>query len=463
MLAPPTAREQVPLRDEDLLEFFVRGERPDRSQHKIGTEQEKFGVALAGGIAPIEYQAHVLEVFEALIDRFGWQPATDRGTSGEIVALERNHQFITLEPGGQLELSGRPLTTLHETCRELDEHKRELTTVSEPLGIAWMAAGFHPFATREQVHWMPKGRYVVMRDYLPTRGTRGLDMMLRTCTVQANFDYANEKECGNRFRIALALGSIVAVMFANSPYIEGKHTGVRSARSLVWSDVDPDRCGIPAFAFASTDFSYGAYVRWALEIPMFFVKRGGIYHPHHATFREYMAHGFTDPQGRHHVATYEDWKHHLSTLFPEVRLKPYIEVRGADSVASEFVCALPALWKGILYDDDACEQAWALLDTLDYAERLALWDEARQAGFDSPRVHALCKQVLTISHRALERSNVCDSHGRNEARFLAPIMELVDAKRTPADRALARLGNAPGTDRQARQKYHEQFYFAGAR
>ncbi|MCA9683727.1 MAG: glutamate--cysteine ligase, partial [Myxococcales bacterium] len=360
---------------DELVRWFEKARRPD--SHLIGTEQEKFGVALDehGVLAPVRYREHVLPTLEALRDRFGWKEGKDRGVHGELIALERDGASITLEPGGQLELSGAPLPTVHHTCGEFSQHYDELHAVAEPMGVAWLACGFHPFATRDEIDVMPKGRYEVMRAYLPTRGDMALDMMFRTCTVQANFDYKDEAQCGRRLRLMLGVSALITALFANSPYREGKYAGFRSLRSATWERVDPDRCGLLPFVFEG-EFSWAHYVDWALDVPMFFVKRDGRYNPYHVPFRRFLAEGFRDGEGRLHRATQGDWELHLSTLFPEVRIKPFIEIRGADSVGSRTVCALPALCKGLMYDDDARDGAWELVRDLSFEQRMEQWSRA---------------------------------------------------------------------------------------
>jgi glutamate--cysteine ligase len=299
-----------------------------------------------------------------------------------------------------------------------------------------------------------------MRAFLPTRGSRGLDMMLRTCTVQANFDYASEAQCGQRLRLAMGVSALTTALFANSPYREGEDRGLASLRSDNWTDVDNSRCGLLPLAFDG-EFTYERYAEWALDVPMFFIRRGGRYLPHHAPFREYMRAGL-EVNGVHHRATRGDWELHLSTLFPEIRLKPYLEVRGCDSVGSKFVCALPALWKGILYDDDAGQAAWELVQDLEFAERQALWAECRGPGMRSPRVQRLCAALLAVARQGLERQDVRDSKGRTEARFLDGLEALVASGRSPADLAREALGPAPGRDAAARRAFARQFHFAGA-
>jgi glutamate--cysteine ligase len=472
--APPPSGEPELTRAR-ILEFFTSAARPDRASHLIGTELEKFGVVRTGGgdrWRPVSYEGEIAAILSALCEGYGWSPASDRGVSGEIIALERDGASITLEPGGQLELSGAPLRNVHETCAEFTQHYRELHAVSQPLGVAWLTAGFHPWARREDVNWMPKGRYHVMREYLPTQGTRGLDMMLRTCTVQANFDYADETNAGVRFHIALLLGPLITALFANSPLAEGRTGELRSQRAEVWTDVDPTRCGWPPLGRSPTDFSFERYADWALDAPMFFVKRDGRYHPHHPPFREFMAAGFTAPDGTRHRATYADWVLHASTVFPDVRLKPYIEVRTADAVGSTYLCALPALWKGLLYDETAGLEIAARVHqqyghTPDgYADYGRI---ARTVGTADPQLREIGLAAIEAATRSLERMAVLDRKGRSEARFLAPLREATAAGRSPGSEALARMlallpGRdvvEPGTDGDARDAAVAAFHFAG--
>ncbi len=451
-----------PLTREALLEVFTNAERPDPSTHLIGTELEKVGVFMppdGGPPQPVNYTDHVLPTLRGLADQFGWSAGSDRGTGGEIVELVRDGASITLEPGGQLELSGAPLHNVHETCAEFSQHYDELHAVSQPLSLAWMAVGHHPWATRDEINWMPKGRYQIMRRYLPTRGGRALDMMQRTCTVQANLDYASEQQCATRFRLANAMAPVLTALFANSPYLEGRSAARASIRSEVWLDVDPDRCGVPRFAFES--FSYERYVDWVLDVPMFFVKRDGIYHAHHRTFRQFMDEGFTDPNGTTHRANAKDWFLQMSTVFPEVRLKPHIEFRSADAVGSRHVCALPALVKGILYDEDAAGQAWEHLSGFTYEERLELWREAIEQGLRSDRLRGIARVLLDLSRTALDRMNIRDDKGRTEARFIDRLEPLVDRGLTPGFEVMEAVGEAPGRDAQGRRALVRGFHFAG--
>jgi glutamate--cysteine ligase len=285
-------------------------------------------------------------------------------------------------------------------------------------------------------------------------------MMLRTCTVQANFDFRSEAECGRRLRTAAGVAPLVTAMFANSPLRDGTRTGLQSTRSMVWTEVDPDRCGLQPFFFESP-FAFEKYVDWALQVPMFFVKRDGRYHAHHVTFAAFLEHGFVAPDGTRHEALWKDWVLHLSTLFPEVRLKPYIEFRSADAVPSRFVCALPALLKGILYDDDAVDAAWELVDALPFEERVQLWHEAAKHGLRSDRIRAKATRLCTLARDALERLDIRDSKGRTEARFLDPVDDLLAHGRSPADDLIDALGSLDGGSAEGQRAIVRAGYFAG--
>jgi glutamate--cysteine ligase len=250
-------------------------------------------------------------------------------------------------------------------------------------------------------------------------------------------------------------------LFANSPYVEGRDTGLRTARSTVWTDVDGDRCGVPPFVFDATSFSFEQYVDWALAVPMFFVKREGTYHPHHATFAEFMRDGFVAPDGTPHHATWGDWITHLSTVFPEVRLKPYIEFRSADAVGSRHVCGLPALLTGILYDDDAAGEAWELLGGADAQARAEMWFDARHAGLSAPALQQHAVKLVELARAGLERRNILDDRGRTEARFVDSLATLAASGRTPADLVLADVGANPGRGPEGQRRLARSFYFAG--
>jgi glutamate--cysteine ligase len=458
--APDVA--QQPLQPTDLAAFFARAVKPHTADHRVGTEFEKFGLARSGDrLEPVEFHRHVEPILHELVARFGWAPGPTRGAGGEYVELLRDGASITLEPGGQLELSGRPQANIHDTAQEMLAHQRELDAVSEPRGVCWITAGFHPFATRDEIHWVPKPRYAIMREYLPTRGDQALDMMLRTCTIQANFDYGSEADCGEAFRLGLALSPLVAAMFANSPHVEGRRGPTRSVRGGVWSNVDPDRCGLPRWA-VTEPFSFERYAEWALDIPMFFIERDERLLPTHGTFRTFLRDGLVDASGVRHAATRGDWALHLSTLFPEVRLKPFIEVRSADAGGLAAATELPALWKGLLYDGDARATALELVGNHSYEDLQALGDEARVAGLRSPRIAAACNRLAAAASEGLERQGRRDGQGRSEAIFLEDLRKRLSQGRCPADAVLLATGDHPGRDAPGRLRLARAHWFAGA-
>lgn len=430
--------ESVPLVSLDsLLEPFHAAEKP-RARWRIGTEAEKVGVHADG--APLRYDrpGGIAEILADLVARHGWREEREH-EGGPVIALGRGEASITLEPGGQLELSGAPLRTIHETCGEFQQHLRELSDVSSRLGIVWLGLGFHPFARREELDFVPKLRYGVMREYLPTRGAYGLDMMLRTCTVQANLDYESEADAIRKLRVGLRLQPIVTAMFANSPFVEGRATGERSHRARVWTDVDPDRSGLLEFAWRDGPMGYRDYVEWALDVPMFLVKRDGVIVRNTGqTFRRFLADGW---QGIR--ATREDWILHLNTLFPEARLKRTIEMRGADSVPTEFLCALPALWKGLLYDEAALHRAEALASRVGFEDaqraRLDIADRALRAKLGGRDLAEWADDLLAIAEDGLARIGHLDAHGRDERIHLARLASLVRSGKSPADALLERI------------------------
>ncbi len=435
MSAPQTIPESTPLIEgvDDLVETFRRGEKP-ADRFRVGMEHEKIGLD-ASTLEPIPYFGQ--RGIEAVLRRgevLGFEPLEE---DGHIVGLARDGTSVTLEPGGQLELSGAILHNNHETCRELTEHAFLAHGIGDELGIVWIGGGHHPFARRQAVPWMPKARYRVMRDYLPRRGQRALDMMQLTCTVQANFDYASEEDMVRKMRAALSVTSLVSALYANSPLREGKPTGWVSERQRIWLDVDPDRTGLCPFVF-DEDFGYRRWVEWALDVPMFFLRRGGktLGGICGTPFRRFLEEGFEGH--RAHVGDFED---HLTTLFPEVRLKGYIEVRGADGCRRELNCALPALWKGILYDAEACAAATELMADTDPATREALRRAVARDGLQAVvgevRVLERARELLHISAEGLRRQAALDENGRDERVYLDPLAELVEAGESPGHRLLA--------------------------
>lgn len=432
-----TSTHDTPIRGiDDLLAPFHAGEK-DPSAFAIGTEAEKPGVRADGTAIPYEGDAGVRTVLERLAARYGWTPEAEY-EGGPLLALTRDRASVTLEPAGQLELSGAPLRTIHETALELRTHLDEVASVSADLDIAWLGIGFHPFATHAELPWVPKLRYGVMREYLPTRSPTGLDMMRRTSTVQANLDYASEADAIRKLVVLLRLGPALTAMFANSPFVERTATGEVSHRAHVWVHMDPDRSGLLPFAWRDRT-TFRDYVEWALDVPMFLVKRGERIVPNTTqTFRQFMRDG---KDGL--AATATDWETHLNTLFPEVRLKRYIEVRGADAQSEAMCLALPAFVKGLLYDAVALDRAEAL------ASRIALDDATRarpaiardglRATIGRRSVQAIAEEAVSIAHDGLARIAHLDAEGADETRYLAPLRSLVAKGESPADVLRARV------------------------
>lgn len=424
---------------DELLVPFHEAIKPEE-QHRIGAEAEKFGVDTATG-APLPYEGarSVLTVMEALVERHAWQPESET-PGGPLIALLRAGASITLEPGGQLELSGAPLENVHQICSEMSGHLAELRDISNELGIMWLGVGFHPFAAQADLPWVPKQRYAIMKRYLPTRGEHGLDMMRRTATVQANYDYSSEEAALRALRVSLRLSPVVTAIFANSPFYEGRLFGGRTFRARVWLSVDPDRQGLVG-PVLERGRRFLDYVEWALDAPMFLIKRGNeVIENTGQSFRSFMKHGFRGAR-----PTQRDWETHLNTLFPEVRLKRTLEVRGADSLPGSLICALPALWTGILYDARALAEAEELTRDFTAAEleslRPAIAERALAATWRGAPLADLAQRVLTIASGGLERRARLNKNGKDERVHLARIAALVERGLCPADVLVEGLGN----------------------
>jgi glutamate--cysteine ligase len=425
---------------DDLLRPFHESCKP-RSEFRIGTEAEKFGVlADTGEPLPFEGERSVRRVLAELQTRFGWL-ADREYAEGDVIALHRDAGSITLEPGGQLELSGAPFPTTHATCREFRRHMGELREICEPLGIVWLSLGFHPFARLPELPRVPKFRYGIMEKYLPTRGSRGLDMMFRTCTVQANLDYSSEADAVRKLRVSLALQPITTAMFANSPCYEGRLGTRLSERADVWLHMDPDRTGLLPFAW-DRDMSFQKYVEWALDAPMFLIKRGAHVFPNtHQTFRTFMREG---SEGQR--ATQGDWKTHLNTLFPEARLKNTLEMRGADAQPTDLICALPSLWKGLLYDDQALDQAERLISPLTPANLEAARDdiarEALGARLLGRPLQEWSIEVARIASDSLDRQARKNEKGESESVHLSRLISQIVEGKTAASIVRSRVQGA---------------------
>ncbi len=421
---------------DELLSIFHEAIKPVE-RFRVGAEMEKFGV-FADGL-PLQYEGDsgVLALMKELAATKGWKAEAEM-EGGPLLALLKDGASITLEPGSQFELSGAPLETCHQICAEFRGHLAELAYFSARHGIKWLGLGFHPFATREQFTMVPKQRYPVMRDYLPTRGSMALDMMLRTSTVQANYDYLSEEDAMLKMRVALKLSPLTTALFANSPFVEGKPFGGKSMRAKVWLDVDNDRSGLVP-ALWKKNATFVDYVEWALDIPMFMFKRDGQKVGNTGqTFRSFWKSGY---QG--YKPNLTDWKTHLNTLFPEVRLKNTIEVRGADSQGAKLACTLPALWAGIFYDTKALAEVDAL--TADWtheevaASRKEVWSKALQTRFRGATLQPIAEKVLEIAAGGLDRRNFLSPSGKTERAHLTRMEELVSKGQCPADALLEGL------------------------
>lgn len=424
---PITGRDQ-------LVQTIAEGEKP-KSQWRIGTEHEKFGFRLDDLRPPTFDGERGIQALLTGLTRFGWEPVLENGNT---IALLRDNASVSLEPAGQLELSGAALETLHQTCVETGTHLNEVAQVAGELQLGFLGMGFQPKWTRADMPWMPKGRYQIMKSYMPKVGSLGLDMMTRTCTVQVNLDYASEADMVKKFRVSLALQPIATALFADSPFTEGKPNGFLSYRSHIWTDTDAGRTGMLDFVFED-GFGYERYVDYLLDVPMYFSYRDGIYHDASGqSFRDFMQGKLPVLPGA--LPTLRDWSDHMTTAFPEVRLKKYLEMRGADSGPWNRICALPAFWVGLLYDQTALDAAWDLVKDFSLAERHALRDgvpkQAMNLPFRNGTVRDLAARALEISREGLRRRAALNGDGQDETRFLDVLQEIVDSGRTAAERKL---------------------------
>ncbi|WP_200195767.1 glutamate--cysteine ligase [Halorhodospira abdelmalekii] len=420
---------------QQLAAHLEQGCRP-AAQWRIGTEHEKFVHHIEDG-SPVPYEGpRGIGAFLQGLLRFGWEPVYE---AEQIIALKRpGGASVSLEPGGQVELSGAPLETLHESCVEVRDHLAQVDTVARELQVGMLGFGFHPQWRREQIPWMPKARYAVMRRYMPQVGTMGLDMMVRTCTVQVNLDFSSEADMVRKLRVGMALQPIATALFANSPLTEGRPNGYLSYRSRVWEETDAQRCGILPFVFES-GMGFERYVDYALDVPMYFVYRNDRFIDcAGASFRDFLAGRL--PQCPGERPTLADWDLHLSTLFPEVRLKQFLEMRGADGGGWRGLCALPALWTGLLYDEAALAAAAELIADWRAEEVVALRHAvprtALQTPFRNRRVQEIARDVLTIAEEGLRNRQRLDPRGRDERRHLETLWQRVESGRTPAEELL---------------------------
>jgi len=432
-------------RRSDLIDVFARGEKP-RDAWRIGTEHEKFVYRRADHRAPSYEEKGGIHALLIGLTRYGWEPVYE----GEhIIALSGADGSVSLEPAGQFELSGAPLETLHQTCAETGRHLKQVKDVGEMLGIGFLGLGLWPDKRRDELPIMPKGRYAIMLRHMPRVGGMGLDMMLRTCTIQTNLDYSSEADMVKKFRVSLALQPLATALFANSPFLEGKPNGYLSYRSHIWTDTDPHRTGMLPFVFED-GFGYERYADYMLDVPMYFAFRnGGYVDAAGLSFRDFL-------DGRLSVLPGEkpsvgDWVDHLSTAFPEVRLKSFLEMRGADGGPWSTICALPAFWVGLLYDQTALDAAWDLVKDWSIEAQQILRDEVPTKALhaqapDGGTLRDVAREVLAIADAGLKARARMNSVGESEQSFLNPLHEIVSSGKVPAERLLDRYHGEWGGD-----------------
>jgi glutamate--cysteine ligase len=425
----------------ELVGWIAAGEKP-KSHFRVGTEHEKTPFTLDGH-NPVPYEGNrgIKALLEGMQLLLGWEPIVERGN---IIGLHdvTGGGAISLEPGGQFELSGAPLDTIHQTCSELMAHRAQVREIATPMGIGFLGLGMTPSWSRKQMPVMPKGRYRIMTNYMPKVGRYGLDMMYRTCTVQANLDYSSETDMVQKLRVSLALQPIATALFANSPFTEGRPNGFLSFRSEIWRDTDNARAGMLPFAFED-GMGYERYVDYALDVPMYFVKRGDTYiDVSGMSFRSLMAGRLDNVADQR--ATMSDWANHVSTIFPEVRLKRYLEMRGADGGPWKRLPALPAFWVGLLYDEASLDAAWQIVKDWSTEERQQLRDDVPRLGLKATiggrYVTEIAKDCLALAHSGLRRRARIDRDGRDETRYLEPLDDIIALGRAPAEDMLEKFG-----------------------
>jgi glutamate--cysteine ligase len=427
---------------DELVAYLASGCKPE-NQWRLGTEHEKFGYTV-DDLRPLPYSGKrsINAILTGLSEQFGWQPVLENDLP--IALLDDTGASITLEPGGQLELSGAILDNIHETCTEVNTHLKQVRAISEPLGIAFLGMGFQPKWRREDMQWMPKARYGIMRDYMTKMGTLGQDMMTRTCTVQVNMDFSSEADMVHKFRTSLALQPIATALFANSPFTDGRPNGFLSYRSHVWEDTDPDRTGMLPFVFDG-DMGFEKYTDYMLDVPMYFVYRDGEYiDASGQSFRDFLAGRLPALPGEQ--PTLKDWEDHLTTTFPEVRLKRYIEMRGADGGPWARLCALPALWAGLLYHKPSLDACWDIARDWSMEERLKLREDVPRLGLRAKihgrSVQSIAIELLDLAVNGLSFRNRLNSAGDTETGFLSPLQDMAERGVTPAERKLALYNGA---------------------
>lgn len=434
------SKDSIPITGEDQLAAFLESGCKPRDEWRIGTEHEKF-LYCGESFKALRYDGdRGIRAFLESLQRFGWQPVMEGDNPIALSAPGKGS--VTLEPGGQLELSGAPLATVHQTCSEVNEHRNEAKEVAEDLGIGLIGLGMTPNWTRDDVHWMPKGRYKIMRAYMPKVGSQGIDMMTRTCTVQVNLDFLSEADMVKKMRVAIALQPIATALWANSPFTEGNPNGFLSKRADIWQDTDNDRTGMIPFVFEA-GMGFERYVDYILDIPMYFVYRDGYVDASGQSFRDFM--NGTLPALPSQLPTLADWEDHVSTIFPEVRLKQFLEMRGADSGPWARLCALPAFWIGLLYDDQALDASWDLVKGWSAEEREHLYrtvpKSALKAKIAGRTTQDIALELLDIARTGLSRRARLDSAGNDETGFLMPLQDIAASGITPAEQMLSAFQN----------------------
>ena len=417
-------------RNTDELEAYFHNAAKPRAEWRVGTEYEKVGIRRETGKAiPYSGPTGVEAILRALVEEYRWEPVEE---DGHIIALVRGPAQIHLEPGGQIELSGEPCRDIHCAYGEFTQHIRELLEVSTRMGVVFLGLGVQPVSRLDEIEWVPKKRYRIMGPYMPKVGTLGQRMMKQTATVQANIDYSDEKDAMAKFRTMMGLAPLLTAIFANSPILEGQVTGYKSFRGHIWTDTDKARCGLLRFAFDPA-VSFAHYVEYALDVPMYFIRRGQDYIDFTGiTFRDFWNHGH---QG--HRATIEDWDSHLTTLFPEVRIKRYMEARSADSQPPELMPALPALIKGFAYERDCLDAAWDLVKGWSWDERMEFYHDSHRLALAAraQRFSAadLARELIAIAWEGLRRHPALNDIGDDETIYLKPLRDLVEQGKCPAD------------------------------
>ncbi|MCK9552668.1 glutamate--cysteine ligase [Aquamicrobium sp.] len=424
---------------DELVDYLSDGCKP-QEKWRIGTEHEKFPFYVDGH-APVPYggERGIRSLLEGMQEKLGWDPIVD---AGRIIGLVEptGQGAISLEPGGQFELSGAPVETIHQTCREGNAHLAQLREIAEPLGIRFLGLGGSPKWTLAETPVMPKSRYEIMTRYMPKVGSHGLDMMYRTCTIQVNLDFGSEADMRRKMHVSLKLQPLSTALFANSPFTDGRPNGLQSWRGEIWRDTDNERSGMPRFCF-SPDFGFADYVEWALDVPMYFVIRDGQYHDMtHMTFRQFM-NGAARNKLSDGLPTMGDWANHLSTLFPDVRLKRFLEMRGADGGPWRRICALPAFWVGLLYDEEALAATETLTSSWTYEEVVAMRDAVPAKGIATPfrntTLREIGREVLALSRLGLKNRARLNRDGYDETSFLQTLDEVVGRGTTSAEEMLS--------------------------